>query len=182
MELSPRALIVDDDIDAAEYLKFRLRQSIPQLHVETRTEPDVSGQFDMYFLDNDFAGEKCAGSLAQRISGRRGESLVIAFSAYLDIQTLKQLINAGCDGACEKHKQSDVEQLIGIARSFLDSRLSASERGDPKRGFLGTLRSITDLLREWNRRLDNQAKFFDVDSRERTPEAAQHLFRETNIQ
>ena len=89
-------LIVDDDLDAAEFLKFRLRQLNPDIGVEIRLQPDASGDFDMYFLDNDFAGMRLAAELAAAARRQRGDALIVAFSAFLDVQTLKQLINAGC--------------------------------------------------------------------------------------
>lgn len=166
MQLKPRILIVDDDQDASEFLVFRLREAVPDVHIETRSEPDVSGGFDIYLLDNDFGGERHAGQLARRIRRVQRDALVIAFSAYLDAESLKQLINAGCDGACEKHEPVEVDQLMEVVRSFVASWTSNNKPQRSRKGLVETILSITELLREWNRRLDNQTRQLEAISDE----------------
>src|SRR6185369_8257118 len=77
----PRALLVDDDPMALEHLELVLSSRFP---------------------DHDFEGELMAGELARQIRARGKPATVVAFSGHLDVETLKRLINAGCDGACEK--------------------------------------------------------------------------------
>jgi DNA-binding response OmpR family regulator len=167
MQLTPRILIVDDDTDASEFLEYRLRKAIPQAHIETRDTPEVSGGFDIYLLDNDFGGEMFAGVLAQSIRRIQRDALVIAFSAHLDATTLKQLINAGCDGACEKHEPEEVDQLMNVIRSFVSSWTNNRRHPSSRKGLVATILSITELLREWNRRLDNQTQQLETISQKK---------------
>ena len=154
MKLGFRALIVDDDPDASEYLRFRLSRQLQDLEIEVRHAPDVSGEFDIYFVDNDFDGCRLASQLVRQIRDRQRESLIFAFSANLDADTLKQLINVGCDGVCEKHDQRELERFLETVQRRLTAYDAASRKTD-ETGLCGTLRSITDLIREWNRRLEN---------------------------
>lgn len=146
-----KALVIDDDQDAAEWLAFQLQQRFPGLQIELRLSPSVTGDFDMYFIDNDFHGKSLAGELAEAIRSQHSQALIVAFSARLDNGTLKRLVNAGCDGAFDKSNTEEVSQLLEIVESFAMRSQSEPRSG----GFLSAVRSIRDLLREWNRRLEN---------------------------
>jgi DNA-binding NtrC family response regulator len=155
MSMLTSALIVDDDPDASEYLRYRLARRLDGIVIEVRHQPDVSGQFNLYFIDNDFDGCRLAAKLVRQIRTRQPGSLIFAFSAHLDADTLKQLINAGCDGVCEKHRQDELERFLDIVQSSV-SKHHSSGRGKPDdSGLCGTIRSITELIREWNRRLES---------------------------
>ena len=82
---------------------------------------------------------------------------MIAFSAFLDAPTLKQLINSGCDGAFEKQNREEFGLLIDIVRKYIAARGEQAIQGKAK-GLLGTIHSITDLLREWNLRLESHSQ------------------------
>lgn len=149
----PRALLVDDDPFALEHLDLLLSSRFPDLVIEKRTRPDVGGNFDFYFLDNDFEGELLAGRLASEIRARQPEATIIAFSGRLDVETLKRLINAGCDGACEKGAPRGWRPIFEL----VDARLAAmAERHRRAAGPFGGVRhaagSIRDLLEDWNER------------------------------
>lgn len=150
---------------ALSFLEFKLRQGLPPFECETRDQPNVDGQFDVYFLDNDFQGRRVAAELAQHIRQRRPGALIIAFSGTLDQQTLKKLINAGCSGACDKSVPSDLDDAIGVARQFIDKLKQQREAERPQRGGLvDAVRSIRGLLDSWNTRLESQQNTVERDS------------------
>ncbi len=149
----PRALLVDDDPMALEHLELLLSSRYPDLEITTRTTPDVAGVFDFYFLDNDFEGELMAGELAREIRARGRPATVVAFSGHLDVDTLKRLINAGCDGACEKGVPSSWRPILALVEKRLAEMVTSHQRAaGPFGGVKHAAGSIRDLLQEWNQR------------------------------
>jgi len=148
-----RALVIDDDPDALAWMSYTLNERFPELEVTTRELPDLSGRFDLYFIDNDFNGKRMAAELASAIRASNPQAMIVAFSASLDHRTLKLLVNAGCDGACEKSEPEDVGQMLGIVSAYLNRRRSETQEKSTF-GLMGAMHSIRNLLREWNRRLD----------------------------
>jgi DNA-binding NarL/FixJ family response regulator len=149
------ALVVDDDLWSLRMMKGLLRECFPQMQVHVRSEPDCSGDYNIYFLDNDFDGCRVAARFASEIRARRPDALIIAYSANLDADTLKSLINAGCNGACDKSQPGDLPQTMEITRAYVESLMAPASRSTPT-GVIHTLRSAKDLLREWNSRLDRE--------------------------
>jgi len=149
----PAALLVDDDPIALEHLELLLSSRFPDLEITTRREPDVAGRFDFYFLDNDFGGRTLAGELAREIRAHDKAATVVAFSGRLDVDTLKSLINAGCDGACEKGVPSSWRPILGLVEERLADMVASHRRAA---GAFGGVKhaagSIRDLLEEWNQR------------------------------
>jgi DNA-binding NarL/FixJ family response regulator len=146
------ALVVDDDVWSLRLIKGLLRECFPELRVETRTEPDCEGEYDIFFVDDDFHGTRVAADLARQIRTQNPEALVIAYSANLDASTLKSLINAGCNGACDKSVSSDLPHAIEIVRAFIESKRVTDLPA--RTSFVETVRSVRDLIREWNSRLE----------------------------
>ena len=159
-----KVLIVDDDPDAAAWLECVLQQQFPDLEIVSRSRPDLSGAFDIYFIDNDFDGQSLAGDLATAIRSVNPDALIVAFSGKFDHRTLKQLVNSGCDGACEKSDLLDIEQMLRTVSAYLEQQQNPT----PNRhagGLFGAIHSIRNLLAEWNRRLVlSQTKPVPVDS------------------
>ena len=155
----PRALLVDDDPMALEQLELLLTSRFPDLEVEKRCHPDVAGSFDFYFLDNDFDGELQAGRLAQEIRARERGAVIIAFSGRLDVETLKRLINAGCDGACEKGAPGSWRPIFDLVQRRLTAMVESHRR---EVGAFGGVKhaagSIRDLLQHWNERASDEAR------------------------
>jgi N-acetylglucosaminyldiphosphoundecaprenol N-acetyl-beta-D-mannosaminyltransferase len=149
----PRALLVDDDPMALEHLELLLSSRFPDLEISTRRAPDVSGDFDFFFLDNDFGGERVAGRLAREIRAREKPATVVAFTAHLDVETLKRLINAGCDGACEKGVPSSWRPILALVEERLADMVDSHKRAaGPFGGVRHAAGSIRDLLEDWNQR------------------------------
>lgn len=151
-----KALLLDDDRYALEFLQAMLLDRHPEISIEMRTTPDPSGAFDVYFLDDDFDGVRLAGKLARRIRAQCPEALILAFSASLDAPTLKELLAAGCDGVCDKKVPSDVPEMLDTLDRCLVELAQASGRPivDPRRPHL--VATFRELFREWNLRLDSQ--------------------------
>jgi N-acetylglucosaminyldiphosphoundecaprenol N-acetyl-beta-D-mannosaminyltransferase len=149
----PRALLVDDDPMALEHLELLLSSRFPDLELTTRRTPDVSGEFDFYFLDNEFEGERKAGELAREIRARSKTAVVVAFSGRLDVETLKWLINAGCDGAAEKGVPSSWRPILALVEKRLADMVASHRReAGPFGGVRHAAGSIRDILEEWNER------------------------------
>ncbi len=157
MDTPIRALILDDDPMAQQILRTHLEAEIPGVAVTCRPYPDPRGDFDLYFLDNQFDGLDCAASLAKEIRKTTNEKLVIAFSGTLNSKVLKNLIKAGCDGVCDKTEPNDLPEALRIARNFAESLAQQPDSPPGPSGVIGAIRAISDLLREWNTRLDTQA-------------------------
>jgi hypothetical protein len=156
MNADVSALVLDDNIWCLRLMKGMLHECFPDLRIEARGEPDISGDFDIYFIDNLFGNEPMAGCLAARIRAKKPEALVIAFSAALDRASLKALIAAGCNGVCDKTDHEDLPTTMTLTQRYIDE-LHAKRRRRGEGGFLGALRSIQGLLREWNDRLEQEA-------------------------
>ena len=153
------ALVLDDNIWSLRLMKGMLHECFPDLRVVARDEPDISGEFDIYFIDNLFGDDPMAGMLAAQIRAEKPDALIIAFSAALDNASLKALIAAGCNGVCDKTDHSDLPTTMTLTQRYIEElHAKRCRRGD--RGFFGALRSIQDLLREWNERLEHEAGRF----------------------
>ena len=140
----------------AERIEPEYRDRLPR--IEVREEPDPSGEFDVWFLDNEFEGRKLAPELTVEVREKNPDALIFACSATLDASCLKELLNAGADGACDKSLPEDLISAMGVIRAYaaeLPAR-RAGGRGRPRGGVLGAIESIRGLLREWNSRLDRE--------------------------
>lgn len=151
-----KALLLDDDPYALEFLRAVLSERYPGLEIHARSEPDPTGEYDLYLLDDDFEGERLAGKLARRIRAQRPEALILAFSASLDERTLKELLGAGCNGVCDKRVPGDLPEMLATLDRCMSELMQ--EQGAPP-GDLSTrylVNTFRDLFRAWNRRLDSQ--------------------------
>ena len=151
-----KALLLDDDEYALEFLQATLLDRYPGLEIQKRLEPDPTGDFDVYFLDDDFEGLRLAGRLARRIRNEHPDAVILAFSASLDEATLKELLNAGCDGVSDKKVSSDMPKLLeALDRCLLEI---AKAKAEPPVQASGRylIKTFRELFREWNRRLDSQ--------------------------
>ena len=148
------ALILDDDVWSLRLMAGMLLQCFPDLEVQPRSEPDPTGDFDIYFVDNYFNDTPVAVDLATKIRADHTESLIVAFSGSLDASTLRQLVNAGCNGVCDKSDPSDLPRVMEVVGKFIDE-LTVPVKAQ-NHGFVGAMGAVSNLLREWNSRLDNE--------------------------
>jgi DNA-binding NarL/FixJ family response regulator len=153
-----RVLILDDDRTTLVLIEATLQKTFPGLYIEKRATPTPSPGFDIYFVDNDFDGLEAGANVARAIRSMAPEAMIIAFSGTLTRSVLKELINAGCNGACDKTVRQDLIDAMRIVGKFLDER---AERLGENTGVMGAVRSITTLLKSWNERLDQQEAQLD---------------------
>ncbi len=155
-QASLKALLLDDDPYALEFLRAILSERYPGLAIDVRSEPDPTGEYDIYLLDDDFEGVRLAGKLARRIRAQRPEALILAFSASLDGQTLKELLGAGCNGVCDKRVPTDLPEMLAA----LDRCMGRLEEQhlEPPSDLSGRylVKTFRELFRAWNQRLDEQ--------------------------
>ena len=136
-------------------LSIRLKKRFPELQVDTQLQPLASSAYDIYILDNDFEGHPLAAELAEQIKQAQPDSLVVALSGTLSTETLKRLLNCGCDGAFDKGLQSDIDQLFRLIQSYIDDAAHISkDRRKHRASVLDTAQAIAGLIRDWNRRLE----------------------------
>ena len=150
------ALLLDDDEYALDLLKAVLQERYPRLEIETRLEPDPSGSYDFYFLDDDFEGVRLAGRLARRIRAQQPDAVVVAFSASLDEPTLKELLNAGCHGVCDKKVAGDMPAMLASVDRCIGEIEAARQRPPSDISGRDLVRTFRELFREWNLRLASQ--------------------------
>lgn len=143
-----RTLVVDDDELALDMLKRRLGKSFPDMEIDTTTDPSHVGTHDIFLIDNDFDGVALGPSLGREMRRANPDALIVAFSSTLDADSLKGLLNAGCDGACDKSDPADFERLCEIMQDYM------SRAKTQNKGVGGVLRSMAELLRMWNGRLE----------------------------
>lgn len=154
-----KVLHLDDDIWAQRMIQTLLEQEVEGLEVTARSEPNCRGEFDVYFLDNDFGGDRCAGRLARTIREQHPDALIIAFSATLDSMVLKELINTGCDGVCDKSVPDDTPFALSVVREYAEALRQAGSTPPRTRGIFGRLRG---LLHDWNARLEKNEEHLKV--------------------
>ena len=152
-----RALLLDDDEYALDFLQAILQERYPDLEVEKRLKPDPTGDFDLYFLDDDFDGLRLAGRLARGIRAQRPEAVILAFSASLDRPTLKELLNSGCNGVCDKKVPTDMPLMLEALSRCIEE--VDEERRRPPDSLSGRylVNTFRDLFHEWNLRLERKA-------------------------
>ncbi|MEQ1893295.1 MAG: response regulator [Planctomycetota bacterium] len=151
-----KALLLDDDPYALEFLRAILSERYPGLEIHARSEPDPTGEYDVYLLDDDFEGVRLAGKLARRIRAQRPEALILAFSASLDDRTLKDLLGAGCNGVCDKRVPSDLPEMLAALDRCMTELEREQHRPPSDLNTRYLVNTFRDLFRAWNRRLDSQ--------------------------
>lgn len=143
-------LIVDDDRFCSAMLRAQWLLAMPDSAVVCREEADVTGDFDVYLLDNNFHGSELAVQLTRQARLQSPEALIIAFSSSLDRACLKGLLNAGCDAVAEKTDPADRVMVLELGRRFREARdADARPARDPS-----VLAGALQLLKQWNRRLE----------------------------
>ncbi len=161
----PSFLLLDDDVFALEHMQLLLSTHFNEVVFEKRTQPDYSGQFDFYFIDHDFAGERIGPEIVTRIREQNSDALIFGFSANLDADTLRRLINAGCDGVCDKTEPDRWKPVLLLVRKRLEQ---VAKRHYRETSFFGGVRhaagSIQSLLHEWNSRTQGRAGKREEDS------------------
>ena len=145
-----RIAIIDDDPFVVSHLTESIRQRLPDVEVVGIPDPLAPVGYHVYVIDRDFGGNNCGQELMQRVKRIAPSSLVIAYSAFLDRDYLRSLILEHCDGAFDKGSLSELEKMIELIEEFLEQSRSPGKSAQSSRD---TVRSIFELVREWNTRL-----------------------------
>lgn len=150
-----RIAIIDDDPFVSTHLQHTFRQRIPHAEVVGISNPIAPAGFDVYIVDREFGGDSHGRDLVKRIKKVAPNGLVIAYSAFLDRDFLRSLVREDCEGAFDKGSIEELEEMTTLIEDFIETgELPKSIRKSSK----GTVRSILDLLREWNIRLSTSGQ------------------------
>lgn len=149
-----RTLVLDDDLFAARMMQTMLKSFVRDIQVDMRRTPDPKGDYDVYFIDNDFDGVPMAATLAEQIRQKHPHALVIAFSGTLDSSSLKGLIRAGCDGVCDKSHANDLPVAIQLVEKYGQTLAANRQKGDA--GVKSAILSVYGMLKQWNHRLESE--------------------------
>ena len=150
-----RIAIVEDDPFVVAHLKNALARRMPDVDVVGVLEPVAPAGFDVYIVDREFGGDSHGRDVVQRIRSISPGSLVLAYSAHLDREFLRELLREGCEGAFDKGSLEELDSLIGIIESYFATDRAS---GAVVQGVGNTVRAIAGLLREWNLRFANNGR------------------------
>ena len=145
-----RIAIIDDDPFLVAHLKRAIGKRLTDVEVVGIEDPVAPAGFDAYVVDREFGGDSRGHDVVGRLRVLEPQSLVLAYSAYLDRDFLRALLREGCEGAFDKGSLEELDAMISIIGEFLaGGRRTAVDT----RGIGGTVRAISGLVREWNLRL-----------------------------
>lgn len=145
-----RIAIIDDDAFVITHLSKHLGERMPEAEVVGISNPIAPLGFNVYIVDREFGEDSCGQELVQRIKKVSPNSLVIAYSAFLDRDFLRDLVLQDCEGAFDKGSLEELEKMATLIQEFAETGRSPKNASGPRDG---TIRSILNLLREWNTRL-----------------------------
>jgi DNA-binding NarL/FixJ family response regulator len=153
---SYRIAIIDDDPFVTKHLSQHFSDRLPQAEVVGIGNPIAPVGFDVYIVDREFGEDSCGQELVQRVKKIAPDSLVIAYSAFLDREFLRDLVLEDCEGAFDKGSLEELEKMTLLIEEFLATGAIQTEAIAARQG---TIRLILNLVREWNTRLsrDGQA-------------------------
>lgn len=150
-----RIAIIDDDPFVIAHLKQAIAERLPDTDVVGIGDPVAPAGFDAYVVDREFGGDSRGHDVIGRIRALEPESLVLAYSAYLDRDFLRTLLREGCEGAFDKGSLEELDAMISVIGEFLFSGRQATVGTN---GLGGTVRAISGLVREWNLRLAERGR------------------------
>ncbi len=142
-----RTLVVHDEPAGARALAERIRAAFPGMVVVTTDEPSAYGHdFDVFLVDC----RRLGVDVVRLLHTETPTALMLAIVDGLDRAALKEVVNAGASALVEESVPGDLEALDLRIRNYLSRRAEAPDA----RGLLGVMRSMADLVRLWNRRMD----------------------------
>jgi len=150
-----RLAIVDDDPFTVGILKNALCKKFPDLEIAGIADPVAPAGFDVYIVGKDFEGNSAGADVVRRIRSISPDSLVLAYSAQLDSEFLREMIHERCDAAFDKGRLEDLASMTKKIERHLATGQTAEQTVT---GFKSTLKSITSLMREWNMRISNTGR------------------------
>ena len=145
-----RIAIIDDDPFVITHLTRHFGGRIPGATIIGVSNPVAPVGYDVYIVDREFGEDSCGQELVRRIKQVSPTSLVIAYSAFLDRDFLRDLVLQDCEGAFDKGSLEELEKMIKLIKGFLERNHSGTAAPVSSRN---TVRSIIELVREWNIRI-----------------------------
>ncbi len=146
-----RVAILDDSPVSTRVQMKLVANRFPDAKITVSHEPEpILGQ-DVYLLDNRFGDSDHAVDLATRIREAEPDALIIVWSATVTKGLLKRLSPVGINAVAEKGSQEDIEAALDVIDHF-------RRRGRRPQSFGATIRSIRDLLAQWNARLATEER------------------------
>ena len=146
-----RIAILDDSTVSTRLQEKMIGIRFPSATITIVHEPKpILGQ-DVYLIDNQFGDAECAVDLARTIREKEPDSLIIVWSATVTKRLLKRLSSVGINAVAEKDSPEDIEAALTVIEQFVRSDRGHSSFGE-------TIRSIRDLLAQWNTRLENEER------------------------
>jgi DNA-binding NarL/FixJ family response regulator len=151
MENKPvKIAVIDDDPFVLTHLNRTLAQRFPSAEIVGVSDPIAPVGYDVSIIDREFGENRCGLDLIKRVKRLAPASLVVAYSAFLDRDYLRSLILEHCEGAFDKGSLEELEKMVELIGNFLDDPDSLNANASSPRN---TVRSIFELVREWNIRL-----------------------------
>jgi hypothetical protein len=162
--------VIDDDPLVLTHLNHTFEQRFPNAEIAGVSDPIALVGYDVYIIDREFGENRCGLDLIKRVKRLAPGSLVIAYSAFLDRDYLRlapgslviaysafldrdylrSLILEHCEGAFDKGSLEELEKMVELIEGFIDKpdsmKVNSVSPGN-------TVRSIFQLVREWNTRL-----------------------------
>jgi DNA-binding NarL/FixJ family response regulator len=148
----PRVVIIDDDPFVLKHIRQSFAERLPSVDVVGITNPIAPVGFDVYIIDRDFGDNNHGQELVQRVKELSPNSMVIAYSAFLDRDYLRALLAEDCEGAFDKGSLEELDNMMNLIEMFLASGQLPNKSSE---NATGTVQSIFKLVREWNIRLSH---------------------------
>ena len=150
-----RIAIIDDDPFVTKHLTQHFSDRLPQTEVVGIGNPIAPVGFDVYIVDREFGDDSCGQELVQRVKKVAPNSLIIAYSAFLDRAFLRDLVLEDCEGAFDKGSLEELEKMTLLIEDFL---ATGSVSAKARKSNQGTIHLILNLVREWNTRLSRSGQ------------------------
>ncbi len=152
-----RALILDGDIWTLRIMKGLLAECFPGIEVETRLDPDPSGSFNLYFIGHNFEDNGDSVEMVAGVVRDNPHALVIALCEEIDPDHRGRLRQAGCNAILKTNWPKDLINVMEITRNFVLSSQTVARSEPDRSDMMSAIRSVTELLRLWNRQLEHEA-------------------------
>jgi hypothetical protein len=149
-EVAFRIAVLDDSPVSTKLQEKLIRDRFPKAEITISHEPRIVLGQDVYLIDNQFGANECAVELATRVRSSESDSLIIVWSATITKQLLKKLSSVGINAVAEKGNPQDIDAALEVIERFVGRTRHHS--------FGETIRSIRDLLAQWNTRLTTEEK------------------------
>ena len=146
-----RIAILDDSPVSTKLQEKVVHKRFPRAEITVSHQPHAALGQDVYLIDNQFGASECALDLATEIRKTDPGALIIVWSATVTKKLLKQLSPVGINAVAEKGNAEDIDAALEVIERFV-------RRGRPQGSFGDTIRSIRDLLAQWNARLASEEK------------------------